>query len=68
MLTSFFSLPGVVVVDDVPEVIVEDPNELLTPDEGFQEVVSKRASKERLKAQQQEAERKKIDITMAEVR
>lgn len=48
-------------VDDVPEVIVEDPAELLTPDEGFQEVRSKRASKERLKAQQQEAERKKID-------
>ena len=50
-------------MDDVPEVIVEDPDELLTPDEGFQEVVSKRASKERLKAQQQEAERKKSDLT-----
>ena len=44
-------------VDDNPEVIVEDPNELMTPDEGFQEVRSKKTQKERLKAQ--EAERKK---------
>ncbi|XP_022094928.1 protein PRRC2C-like [Acanthaster planci] len=48
---------SVVVVDDNPEVIVEDPNELLIPDEGFQEVRSKKTLKERQKAQ--EAERKK---------
>ena len=55
-----------VVVDDNPEVIVEDPNELLTPDEGFQEVRSKKTQKERLKAQ--EAERKKQETqALAEV-
>ncbi|XP_071500287.1 uncharacterized protein [Diadema antillarum] len=50
---------GVVVVDDVPEVIVEDPEELMTPDAGFQPVLSK-------KQKAAESERKKME-TLSEL-
>lgn len=36
---------GVVVIDDQPEVTFEDPNFLLESNEGFQEVYSKKAQK-----------------------
>lgn len=50
-------IAGVVMVDNIPEVIKEDPEDLLTPGEGFQEVKSKRA-------QRQEAERRRLDTTV----
>ena len=51
-------LPGVVVVDDQPEVTVDDPAFIFESNDGFQEVMSKKAQKERQKALQ-EAENKK---------
>lgn len=47
-------------VDNIPEVIKEDPEDLLTPGEGFREVKSKRA-------QRQEAERRRMDTTVIDV-
>ncbi|XP_033114885.1 protein PRRC2C-like [Anneissia japonica] len=56
---------GVVIIDNNPEVIVEDPNDLMTPDEGFQEVMSKQSRK---KKAQQEEERKKQETSFAEIK
>jgi len=41
--------PGVVVIDDLPEVSIDDPSFLLETNEGFQEVVSRRTQKEKKK-------------------
>eukprot|EP00057_Strongylocentrotus_purpuratus_P010656 XP_011665130.1 PREDICTED: protein PRRC2C-like [Strongylocentrotus purpuratus] len=54
-------IQSVVVVDDVPEVIVENPDELLTPDAGFQPVLSR-------KQKAAEYERKKMETLSSEVR
>ncbi|XP_071947468.1 uncharacterized protein [Antedon mediterranea] len=54
---------GVVIIDNNPEVIVEDPNDLMTPDEGFQEVMSKQTRK---KKALQEEERKKQETSVTE--
>ena len=48
---------GVVVIDDQPEVTIDDPNFLYANNEGFQEVQSKKALK--VKQKEREAEIKK---------
>ena len=47
-------LQGVVVIDDQPEVSIDDPAFLFETNEGFQEVTSKKAQKNRQKAAQEE--------------
>ncbi|PIK57287.1 hypothetical protein BSL78_05795 [Apostichopus japonicus] len=54
------NIASIVMVDNMPEVIKEDPEDLLTPGEGFQEVKSKRA-------QRQEAERRRLDTSVLDV-
>lgn len=56
VFTAFFKTTGVVVIDDQPEVTIDDPNFLYENNDGFQEVQSKKA-KSKLKAA--EAETKK---------
>lgn len=56
---NFFYL-GVVVIDDQPEVTIDDPNFLYQNNDGFQEVKSKKAQKSLQKAAQ-EAELRKIN-------
>lgn len=43
-------LPGVVIVDDQPEVTIDDPAFIFEANEGFQEVMSRKTQKERQKA------------------
>lgn len=48
---------GVVVIDDQPEVTIDDPNFLYENNDGFQEVQSKKALK--VKQKEREAEMRK---------
>jgi len=52
---------GVVVIDDAPEVTIDDPNFLYDSNEGFQEVTSKKAFKSKQKAQQEAELKKQIE-------
>ena len=49
---------GVVVIDDQPEVSIDDPSFLFESNEGFQEVTSRRAQKSKQKAALEEAMKK----------
>jgi len=49
---------GVVVIDDQPEVSIDDPSFLFESNEGFQEVTSRRAQKSKQKAALEEALKK----------
>ena len=40
-----FTYPGVVVIDDQPEVSIDDPQFLFESNEGFQEVMTKKQAK-----------------------
>jgi len=51
-------LAGVVVIDDQPEVSIDDPSFLFESNEGFQEVTSRRAQKSKQKAALEEALKK----------
>lgn len=51
---------SVVVIDDQPEVSIDDPAFLFENNEGFQEVTSKKAQKNKQKAAQEEALKKQI--------
>lgn len=51
---------GVVVIDDAPEVTIDDPNFLFDSNEGFQEVTSKKAFKSKQKAQLEAELRQKL--------
>lgn len=57
MPLSIKCISGVVVIDDQPEVTIDDPDFLYENNDGFQEVQSKKALKSKQKAQ--EAENKK---------
>jgi len=46
---------GVVVIDDQPEVSIDDPSFLFESNEGFQEVTSRRTQKSKQKAALEEA-------------
>jgi len=46
---------GVVVIDDQPEVSIDDPSFLFESNEGFQEVTSRRTQKSKQKAAMEEA-------------
>ena len=48
------------VIDDQPEVSIDDPAFLFESNEGFQEVTSKKAQKSKQKAAQEEAMKKQI--------
>ena len=50
--------PGVVVIDDQPEVSIDDPSFLFESNEGFQEVTSRRTQKSKQKAALEEALKK----------
>jgi len=50
--------PGVVVIDDQPEVSIDDPSFLFESNEGFQEVTSRRTQKSKQKAALEEAMKK----------
>ena len=50
--------PGVVVIDDQPEVSIDDPSFLFESNEGFQEVTSRRTQKSKQKAAMEEALKK----------
>jgi len=49
---------GVVVIDDQPEVSIDDPSFLFESNEGFQEVTSRRTQKSKQKAALEEAMKK----------
>ncbi len=49
-----------VVIDDQPEVSIDDPAFLFESNEGFQEVTSKKAQKSKLKAAHEEMMRKAV--------
>jgi len=49
---------GVVVIDDQPEVSIDDPAFLFENNEGFQEVTSRKTQKSKQKAAQEEANKK----------
>ena len=49
-LAFVFCCVGVVVIDDQPEVSIEDPSFLFESNEGFQEVTSRKVQKSRQKA------------------
>lgn len=49
---------GVVVIDDQPEVSIDDPAFLFESNEGFQEVTSRKTQKSKQKAAQEEANKK----------
>ena len=49
---------GVVVIDDQPEVSIDDPSFLFESNEGFQEVTSRRTQKSKQKAALEEALKK----------
>ena len=51
---------SVVVIDDQPEVSIDDPTFLFENNEGFQEVTSKKQQKKTIKAAQEEAARQKV--------
>merc|ERR1712058_8728 len=53
------NIAGVVIVDDLQEVTIDDPNFLFENNDGFQEVTSKRTMK--IKQKLIEAEQKKIE-------
>lgn len=54
-------------VDNHPEVSIDDPSFLFEKNEGFQEVTSRRALKSKLKAaQQEEAMKKAVDQQKAQ--
>ena len=55
MTTSHVYGAGVVVIDDQPEVSIDDPAFLFESNEGFQEVTSRKALKSKQKAAQEEA-------------
>lgn len=59
MDTSDRSVTGVVVIDDQPEVTIDDPNFLYENNDGFQEVQSKKAKSKQKAA---EAETKKQTV------
>ena len=54
LLTVDFPWIGVVVIDDQPEVTIDDPTFLFENNDGFQEVQSKKALKSKQKAQEAE--------------
>lgn len=58
--------PGVVVIDDQPEVSIDDPAFLFESNEGFQEVTSKKAQKVKQKAAAEEAMKKVHDAKKKE--
>jgi len=53
---------GVVVIDDQPEVSIDDPSFLFESNEGFQEVTSRRAQKTKQRAALEEALKKSQEI------
>lgn len=55
-------LPGVVIVDDQPEVTVDDPAFIFETNDGFQEVMSKKAQKERQKALLEAEVKKQVQL------
>ena len=52
---------GVVVIDDQPEVTIDDPNFLYESNEGFQEVKTKKSQKSKQKALQEAEQRKQSE-------
>lgn len=57
----FLCYSGVVIIDDQPEVSIDDPNFLFENNEGFQEVTSKRTQKSKQKAQQEAEQQKQVE-------
>jgi len=55
---------GVVVIDDQPEVSIDDPSFLFQSNEGFQEVTSRKAQKSRQKAAALEEAKKTQELQM----
>lgn len=55
---------GVVVIDDQPEVSIDDPAFLFESNEGFQEVTSRKTQKSKQKAAQEEANKKNHEQQM----
>ena len=51
-----------VVIDDQPEVSIDDPSFLFESNEGFQEVTSRRAQKSRQKAAALEEAKKTLEL------
>ncbi len=62
---TFTSPPGVVVIDDQPEVSIDDPAFLYESNEGFQEVTSRKAQKSKQKAAAEEAQKKQVEMMLA---
>ena len=60
----FCSFSGVVVIDDQPEVSIDDPSFLFESNEGFQEVTSRRALKIKQKAAALEEAKKTQELQM----
>ena len=58
---------GVVVIDDQPEVSIDDPSFLFESNEGFQEVTSRRAQKSKQKAAALEEAKKSQELQMQAV-
>ena len=56
---ALYQYLGVVVIDDQPEVSIDDPAFLFESNEGFQEVTSKKQQKKTIKAAQEEAAKQK---------
>jgi len=54
--------PGVVVIDDQPEVSIDDPSFLFESNEGFQEVTSRRTQKSKQRAALEEALKKSQEL------
>lgn len=58
LLFVILCFAGVVVIDDQPEVSIDDPAFLFESNEGFQEVTSRKTQKSKQKAAQEEANKK----------
>ena len=63
LYVKIFSLsPGVVVIDDQPEVTIDDPNFLYENNDGFQEVQSKKALKVKQKEREAEIRKQTMEV------